>query len=142
MRIADVLRTKGSAVATIDPDAPVSELLRALAEHNVGAIVVVGAGGVDGIVSERDVVRRLHESGADLLSSPVSAIMTTDVFTCSPTDTVDSLTVVMTERRFRHVPVLSDGQLVGIVSIGDVVKSRIGQLEQSQDQLQAYIAQG
>ncbi|GGU52100.1 CBS domain-containing protein [Lentzea flava] len=142
MRIADVLRTKGSAVATIDPDAPVTELLRALAEHNVGAIVVVGPSGVAGIVSERDVVRRLHESGADLLSSPVSAIMTTDVFTCSPSDTVDSLTVVMTERRFRHVPVVSDGQLVGIVSIGDVVKSRIGQLEQSQDQLQAYIVQG
>ena len=142
MRIADVLRTKGSAVATIDPDVPVSELLRALAEHNIGAIVVVGAGGVEGIVSERDVVRRLHESGAELLSSPVSAIMTADVFTCSPSDTVDSLTVVMTERRFRHVPVLSDGQLVGIVSIGDVVKSRIGQLEQSQDQLQAYIVQG
>lgn len=142
MRIADVLRTKGSAVATIDPDVPVTELLRALAEHNVGAIVVVGPSGVEGIVSERDVVRRLHEFGSDLLSSPVSAIMTTDVFTCSPSDTVDSLTVVMTERRFRHVPVLSDGQLVGIVSIGDVVKSRIGQLEQSQDQLQAYIVQG
>jgi CBS domain-containing protein len=142
MRIADVLRTKGSAVATIAPDVPVTELLRALAEHNVGAIVVVGPSGVAGIVSERDVVRRLHESGADLLSSPVSSIMTTDVFTCSPSDTVDSLTVVMTERRFRHVPVLSDGRLVGIVSIGDVVKSRIGQLEQSQDQLQAYIVQG
>ncbi|MGW4209417.1 CBS domain-containing protein [Lentzea sp. NPDC004789] len=142
MRIADVLRTKGSAVATIDPDVPITELLRALAEHNVGAIVVVGQSGVEGIVSERDVVRRLHESGADLLSSPVSSIMTADVFTCSPSDTVDSLTVVMTERRFRHVPVMSDGQLVGIVSIGDVVKSRIGQLEQSQDQLQAYIVQG
>ncbi|MET8761717.1 CBS domain-containing protein [Lentzea sp. NPDC004782] len=142
MRIADVLRTKGSAVATIDPDVPITELLRALAEHNVGAIVVVGPSGVEGIVSERDVVRRLHESGADLLSAPVSAIMTADVFTCSPSDTVDSLTVVMTERRFRHVPVMSDGQLVGIVSIGDVVKSRIGQLEQSQDQLQAYIVQG
>ncbi|WP_330278050.1 CBS domain-containing protein [Lentzea sp. NBC_00516] len=142
MRIADVLRAKGTAVATIDPDVPVSELLRALAEHNIGAIVVVGASGVAGIVSERDVVRRLHEVGIELLSSPVSAIMTADVFTCSPSDTVDSLTVVMTERRFRHVPVLSDGQLVGIVSIGDVVKSRIGQLEQSQDQLQAYIAQG
>ncbi|SES27862.1 CBS domain-containing protein [Lentzea albida] len=142
MRIADVLRTKGSAVATIAPDVPVSELLRALAEHNVGAIVVVGSSGVEGIVSERDVVRRLHETGVGLLSSPVSAIMTADVFTCTPSDTVDSLTVVMTERRFRHVPVLSDGRLVGIVSIGDVVKSRIGQLEQSQDQLQAYIAQG
>ncbi|USX48177.1 CBS domain-containing protein [Lentzea sp. HUAS12] len=142
MRIADVLRTKGSAVATIAPDVPVSELLRALAEHNVGAIVVVGSSGVEGIVSERDVVRRLHETGVDLLSSPVSAIMTAEVFTCTPSDTVDSLTVVMTERRFRHVPVLSDGRLVGIVSIGDVVKSRIGQLEQSQDQLQAYIVQG
>lgn len=142
MRIADVLRAKGSIVATIDPDVPVSELLRSLAEHNIGAIVVVGPSGVAGIVSERDVVRRLHETGAELLSSPVSAIMTVDVFTCSPADTVDSLTVVMTERRFRHVPVVSDGKLVGIVSIGDVVKSRIGQLEQSQDQLQAYIAQG
>jgi CBS domain-containing protein len=142
MRIADVLRTKGSAVATIDPDASVSELLRSLAEHNVGAIVVVGSSGVAGIVSERDVVRRLHESGPDLLTATVSSIMTADVFTCTPSDTVDSLTVVMTERRFRHVPVLSGGELVGIVSIGDVVKSRIGQLEQSQNQLQAYIAQG
>ncbi|HEX7302793.1 CBS domain-containing protein [Lentzea sp.] len=142
MRIADVLRAKGSAVATIDPDRPVSELLRTLAEHNVGAIVVVGPAGVAGIVSERDVVRHLHAVGADLLSSPVSSIMTADVHTCSPSDAVDDLTVVMTERRFRHVPVVSDGELVGIVSIGDVVKSRIGQLEQSQDQLQAYIAQG
>lgn len=142
MRIADVLRTKGSMVATIDQDLPVSELLRTLAEHNVGAIVVVGPSGVAGIVSERDIVRRLHEIGADLLSAPVSSIMTVDVRTCSPADTVDDLTVVMTEGRFRHVPVVSDGQLVGIVSIGDVVKSRIGQLEQSQDQLQAYIAQG
>ena len=142
MKIADVLRTKGSAVATIDPDVPVTDLLRSLAENNVGAIVVASPDGVVGIVSERDVVRRLHESGADLLALPVSSIMTTDVFTCSPSDTVDSLTVVMTERRFRHVPVVSDGRLVGIVSIGDVVKSRIGQLEESQDQLQAYITQG
>ncbi|HUQ54029.1 CBS domain-containing protein [Lentzea sp.] len=142
MRIADVVRAKGSAVATIDQDRSVSELLRTLADHNVGAIVVVGPSGVTGIVSERDVVRHLHETGADLLSAPVSSIMTVDVYTCSPTDTVDDLTVVMTERRFRHVPVMSDGQLVGIVSIGDVVKSRIGQLEKTHEQLQAYIAQG
>ncbi|GLZ34184.1 histidine kinase [Lentzea sp. NBRC 105346] len=139
MRIADVLRTKGSAVATIDPGATVTELLRKLAEHNVGAIVVVGGSGVAGIVSERDIVRRLNERGADLLSAPVSEIMTADVFTCSPSDTVDSLTVVMTERRFRHVPVISGDELVGIVSIGDVVKSRISQLETDSDQLQAYI---
>ena len=142
MKIADVVRAKGSAVATIDQDRSVSELLRTLADHNVGAIVVVGPSGVAGIVSERDVVRHLHERGADLLFAPVSSIMTVDVYTCSPSDTVDDLTVVMTERRFRHVPVMSDGQLVGIVSIGDVVKSRIGQLEQTHEQLQAYIAQG
>ena len=139
MRIADVLRTKGSAVATIDPGATVTELLRKLAEHNVGAIVVVGDGRVAGIVSERDIVRRLNERGPGLLSAQVSEIMTADVFTCAPSDTVDSLTVVMTERRFRHVPVIADGELVGIVSIGDVVKSRISQLETDSDQLQAYI---
>ena len=142
MRIADVLRSKGSAVATVEPGATVSELLRALAEHNVGAIVVLGPDGIAGIASERDVVRQLHERGTGLLDMPVSEIMTTDVFTCTPKDTVDSLTVVMTERRFRHVPVLSNGQLVGIVSIGDVVKSRISQLEEGHDQLQAYITQG
>jgi CBS domain-containing protein len=142
MRIADVLRTKGSLVATIEPSATVTELLRRLAEHNIGAIVVVGADGVQGIVSERDIVRRLAENGASVLEAPVSAIMTAEVFTCSPSDNVDSLTVVMTERRFRHVPVLADGELVGIVSIGDVVKSRITQLESDSDQLQAYIAQG
>ncbi|TWP49087.1 CBS domain-containing protein [Lentzea tibetensis] len=139
MRIADVLRTKGSKVATIEPSATVTVLLRALAEHNIGAIVVVGPSGVEGIVSERDIVRRLVEGGAAVLDVPVSEIMTAEVFTCTPSDTVDSLTVVMTERRFRHVPVLSDGELVGIVSIGDVVKSRISQLETNQDQLQAYI---
>ncbi|HEV7907197.1 MAG TPA: CBS domain-containing protein [Pseudonocardiaceae bacterium] len=142
MRIADVLRTKGSKVATVEPGATVTELLAGLAEHNVGAMVVVGADGIAGIVSERDVVRRLNERGAALLDAPVADIMTTGVFTCTPQDTVDSLTVVMTERRFRHVPVVADGELVGIVSIGDVVKSRINQLELEEGQLEAYITQG
>ncbi|MFB9902551.1 CBS domain-containing protein [Allokutzneria oryzae] len=143
MRIADVLRGKGSAVATIEEHSTVSALLGALAEHNVGALVVVdGNGGLAGIVSERDVVRRLHEHGADVLSGPVSAIMTSTVYTCAPEDSVDTLTVQMTERRIRHVPVLRDGALVGIVSIGDVVKSRISQLEEHGERLQAYIAQG
>jgi CBS domain-containing protein len=142
MRIADVLRTKGSAVATVQPDATVAELLAALAGHNVGAMVVLDGGGVAGIVSERDVVRQLHQRGAALLAAPVSEIMTAEVFTCGPRDSVDSLTVLMTERRIRHVPVVGDAGLVGIVSIGDVVKSRLSQLEAGQEQLQAYITQG
>ncbi|RKT53366.1 CBS domain-containing protein [Saccharothrix australiensis] len=142
MRIADVLRNKGSAVATVGPGATVADLVAGLAEHNVGALVVVGPDGVAGIVSERDVVRHLRDRGADLLGAPVAEIMTTEVRTCSPQDSVDSLTVLMTERRIRHVPVVADGELVGIVSIGDVVKSRISQLEEDQDQLTAYIAQG
>ncbi|WP_199443271.1 CBS domain-containing protein [Umezawaea beigongshangensis] len=142
MRIADVLRTKGAAVATVEPDSTVAELLAALAGHNVGAMVVLGGGGVAGIVSERDVVRQLHQRGAALLDAPVSEIMTAEVLTCGPQDSVDSLTVLMTERRIRHVPVVSDAGLVGIVSIGDVVKSRLSQLEAGQEQLQAYITQG
>ncbi|GAA0243897.1 CBS domain-containing protein [Saccharothrix mutabilis subsp. mutabilis] len=142
MRIADVLRTKGSAVATVGTRATVAELVAALAEHNVGAMVVVGPDGIAGIVSERDVVRRLHDRGPALLDSPVEDIMTPEVFTCSPKDSVESLSVLMTERRIRHVPVVADGGLVGIVSIGDVVKSRISQLEEDQDQLTAYIVQG
>ncbi|CAL9588679.1 Inosine-5'-monophosphate dehydrogenase [Actinosynnema sp. ALI-1.44] len=142
MRIADVLRTKGSAVATVGTRATVAELVAALAEHNVGAMVVVGPDGIAGIVSERDVVRGLHDRGPALLDSPVEDIMTPEVFTCSPKDSVESLSVLMTERRIRHVPVVADGRLVGIVSIGDVVKSRISQLEEDQDQLTAYIVQG
>jgi CBS domain-containing protein len=142
MRIADVLRNKGAAVATIAPEATVEELLAGLAEHNIGAMVVVGPDGVVGIVSERDVVRRLREWGAGLLSRSVSEIMTTVVATCTPQDSVDDLSVLMTRRRIRHVPVFDAGQLAGIVSIGDVVKTRMEELEASQEQLQAYIVHG
>ncbi|WP_033437132.1 CBS domain-containing protein [Saccharothrix sp. NRRL B-16314] len=142
MRIADVLRGKGSAVATVESRASVADLVAALAEHNVGAMVVIGPEGIAGIVSERDVVRKLHERGGELLAAPVSDIMTSEVFTCSPRDSVDSLTVLMTEQRIRHVPVVDGGRLAGIVSIGDVVKSRINQLQDDQDQLTAYIVQG
>jgi len=106
------------------------------------AAVVTELGAVVGIVSERDVVRRLRDLGADVLGTPVERIMTADVFTCSPDDTVDHLAEVMTERRIRHVPVLDDGRLVGIVSIGDVVKSRISQLVSDREQLESYIVRG
>ena len=143
MRIADLLRHKGSDVATVPPGISVSGLLEDLARHNVGAMVVVDdTGEVVGIVSERDVVRRLHERGAELLRAAVSEIMTTSVVTCEPTEAVDSLASIMTERRVRHMPVVSGGRLVGIVSIGDVVKSRIEQLESDREQLESYIAQG
>ncbi|OXM61629.1 CBS domain-containing protein [Amycolatopsis balhimycina DSM 5908] len=143
MRIADLLRKKGSAVATVTPETTVTTLLAGLAEHNVGAMVVVAPdGSIAGIVSERDVVRRLNEHGPGLLDGPVSEIMTKLVASCGPDDSVDQLSVLMTERRIRHVPVLVDGRLAGIISIGDVVKNRMEQLEQSQEQLQAYISQG
>jgi CBS domain-containing protein len=142
MRIADVLRNKGDAVATISPDAPVRELLAGLAEKNIGAMVVVGADGVAGIVSERDVVRQLHARGPDVLSGPISQIMTKAVATCTKSDTVDSISVLMTNSRVRHVPVLDGTTLIGIVSIGDVVKTRMEELEAEQEQLQSYITQG
>jgi CBS domain-containing protein len=140
MRIADILTTKGAAVVTVAPGDAIPALLAALAEHNVGAAVVVDAGTLAGIVSERDVVRALHRQGADLLAAPVSTIMTRLVATCRPEDTVASLSVTMTEKRIRHIPVVGgEGELAGIVSIGDVVKSRIDQLEGDREQLEAYI---
>ncbi|MBJ8344262.1 CBS domain-containing protein [Antrihabitans sp. YC2-6] len=143
MRISDVLRVKGAAVATVEPTATVAELIAALADHNVGALVVLDGQRVIGIVSERDVVRKLHADGEALMHSRVSEIMTKDVYTCAPDDTVDSLAEAMTQRRVRHMPVVDpDGSLAGIVSIGDVVKSRISQLESDREQLESYIAHG
>jgi len=142
MRIADVLRNKGAAVATITPETSVSGLLNELTLHNIGAMVVVGPDGVVGIVSERDVVRKLHEHGVELLRLPVSQIMTTMVATCSPTDTVDHLTALMTTKRVRHIPVVENDRLVGIVSIGDIVKQRMEELESEQRALQDYITRG
>jgi CBS domain-containing protein len=142
MRIADVLRNKGASVATITPETSVAGLLTELTVHNIGAMVVVSPDGLVGIVSERDVVRKLHEIGGEILRQPVSEIMTTLVVTCTPDDSVDSLSALMTENRVRHVPVVADGRLAGIVSIGDVVKTRMEELEAQQEQLQAYITQG
>lgn len=139
MRIAEILRRKGNAVATVQPHASVADLLVALKRHNIGAMVVMDDSAVAGIVSERDVVRRLVETGPDLLERQVATIMTPAVVTCGPTDTVDTVQMLMTERRVRHVPVIEGGRLAGIVSIGDIVKSRISQLEDDREQLEAYI---
>jgi CBS domain-containing protein len=142
MRIADVLRNKGAAVSTINQQATVQELLAGLAEHNIGAMVVVDSKGVVGMVSERDIVRQLHAHGASVLSRPISTIMTSTVATCTKTDTVDSISLLMTKNRVRHVPVLDGDKLIGIVSIGDVVKTRMEELEAEQQQLHSYITQG
>ena len=142
MRITDVLRRKGDLVVTLSPDDPVRALLDALAEHKVGALVVATAdGSVEGIVSERDVVRHLQARGEAVLDQPVGAIMTSPVHTALPETSLDELMVLMTQQRIRHVPVVVDDRLAGIISIGDVVKHRIEELQSERDQLTAYIQQ-
>ncbi|MBA2551191.1 MAG: CBS domain-containing protein [Nocardioidaceae bacterium] len=140
MRISDVLQSKGtSTVITIAPDASVRDLLALLSEHNIGALVVSEDGAVpSGIVSERDVVRRLG-TDTSVLDLSISEIMTADIQVCEPGDKLDDLMVLMTERRIRHVPVLEDGVLVGMVSIGDAVKMRMGELEYERDRLNDYV---
>ena len=142
MRIVEVLNAKPEGgVITISPDAGVRELLAQMAEHNVGALIVSSDGEtIAGIVSERDVVRHLHTDGT-VVNNTVGAIMTEVVETTSPESTLDDLMEVMTNRRIRHVPVVSDGKLVGIVSIGDVVKHKMSQLEFERDQLDSYVHQ-
>ncbi|RTL63851.1 MAG: CBS domain-containing protein [Pseudonocardiaceae bacterium] len=140
MRISDVLRNKGSAVATIGADASVGDVIAMLTTGNYGALPVMDGDQLVGIVSERDVVRRLHEMGPELVGTPVVDIMTSEVVTASPDDSALELSRIMTERRIRHLPVTADGALVGIVSIGDMVKARIDSLEEEREQLQSYIA--
>jgi CBS domain-containing protein len=142
MKIVEVLNAKPeSGVVTITPDAGVRELIAKLAEHNVGALIVSSDGKtVEGIVSERDVVRHLHHDGT-VVNNTVGAIMTEVVETTAPDATLDDLMEIMTNRRIRHVPVVKDGVLVGIVSIGDVVKHKMSQLEFERDQLDSYVHQ-
>jgi CBS domain-containing protein len=142
MLIADLLRHKGSTVVTIAPDGLVTDLLASLAEHRIGAVVVATGAEIVGIVSERDIVRRLHTEGAKVLTEKVSDLMTTEVISCSPSDSIDTIGSAMTEQRIRHMPVVEDGKLVGIVTIGDVVAARIRQLEQDRGQLENYITRG
>lgn len=143
MHISDVLRGKGRDVVTVPPDTSVRDLLDVLAEFRIGAVVVSADGqSVDGIVSERDVVRALADRGAVVLSDEVATIMTREVITTSLSDGVDELFAVMTVERIRHIPVLVDGQLSGLVSIGDLVKHRVSELESERDSLAQYISSG
>ncbi|WP_147916719.1 CBS domain-containing protein [Ruania zhangjianzhongii] len=141
MRISEVIRRKGAEVVTIRPDETVTDLLALLAEHNIGAVVVSVDGGrtVGGIVTERDVVRHLNSTGTSVLSNPVAQVMTAEVVTCSTEDDLQTLARTMTEKRFRHLPVVEDGELLAIVSIGDIVKNRIDELQAENDQLVDYV---
>ena len=140
MRIRDVLRVKGTQVVTVTPDTTVRRLLAVLAEHRIGAVVVSRDGtSVDGIVSERDIVRALAERGAAVFSEPVTAIYTAEVRTVTLRTPIEEVMHMMTEHRVRHAPVVADGGLQGIVSIGDVVKNRIDDLETERNALTNYI---
>jgi CBS domain-containing protein len=142
MNVAALLRSKGSQVITIAPEASVAEVVRILADHRIGAIVVSRDGQrVDGILSERDIVGRLAKDHTTLPTLRVRDIMTTRVFTCAPEDVLAELMATMTARRIRHIPVLRDGSLCGIVSIGDVVKWRVEEIEREAEALRAYVAQ-
>jgi CBS domain-containing protein len=143
MNVATILNDKGRSIATVAHDATMVEAARLLQQHNVGALVVLGERSeLVGILSERDIVRMIGKSGADCLNQPVSQFMSADVFTCAPSDTVNTLMSQMTERRVRHLPVVDDGKLAGIVSIGDVVKWRIVEAESRAQALREYIATG
>jgi CBS domain-containing protein len=140
MRITDVLRVKGTRIVTVTPDTTVRQLLAVLAEHGIGAVVVSADGtSVDGIASERDIVRAFAKRGAAAMSEPVTAIYTAEVHTVTPETQIEEVMRMMTERRVRHAPVVLDGSLRGIVSIGDVVKNRIDELETERAALTDYI---
>ena len=140
MNVEAILRAKGRHVATVRTDAPVATVVRDLANKGIGALVVSDDGRtVDGIISERDIVQALAAHGASILGMKVGDIMTRKVITCTPEDQVADLMARMTERRFRHLPVIQDGRLSGIVSIGDLVKNRIDEVEYEATELRNFI---
>jgi len=140
MYVRDILSIKGRNVLTIEPAATLAAAAKLLAENRIGALVVTGAGGrIAGILSERDIVQALAARGAGALDAPVSEFMTRKVATCSSADTISSIMERMTEGKFRHVPVVEQGQRAGIISIGDVVKHRLMEMEQEQAALRNYI---
>jgi len=143
MQVSDILRHKGTAVLTVHPETSVEDAVQMLGNNRVGALVISEDGtSIDGILSERDVVAHLAAVGRSGLDSTVATVMTRQVQTCVPGDTVEQIMSVMTEGRFRHLPVVIDGGLAGIVSIGDAVERRVNELETERAQLHDYIQTG
>ena len=143
MQVSGLLAVKGDDVVTVQPDDTTAQVAAVLADRRIGAVVVTGDGKhIAGVLSERDIVQALAANGAAALDQPASSIMTSEVFTCQPSTTVDELMSLMTEQRIRHIPVVVDGLLAGLVSIGDVVRDRIADLETESQVLHDYIAHG
>ena len=140
MHVAQILKDKGRAVETVDADATVAEAVARLAQRRIGAVVVKGVDGrIAGILSERDIIRVLAEEGPDALERPVADLMTRNVVTCREADTIDEIMALMTARRIRHLPVVEGGKLAGIISIGDVVKHRVAEVELEAMAMRDYI---
>jgi CBS domain-containing protein len=139
MTVRAILDTKGHHVQSVEPGAKLADAIRVLSQRRIGALLVLNQGRIEGILSERDIVRVLGERGASVLEEPVSSAMTRKVVSCREKDTVSAMMEVMTNGKFRHLPVVEDGRVVGLISIGDIVKWRVGEYESEQEALREYI---
>jgi CBS domain-containing protein len=139
MTVRAILDSKGHDVLSVDPGVKLAAAIKILTERKIGAVLVMNDGRVEGILSERDIVRVLGERGARVLEEPVSAVMTRKVVSCRQSDTVASIMEMMTLGKFRHLPVIEDGKVVGLISIGDIVKRRVQEYEAEQEALRDYI---
>ncbi len=140
MNVKAILAAKGGDIVCIEPTADLAAAVKLLTTHRIGAVVIRGAGGrLGGILSERDIVSAISEHGAAALTLPVSQVMTRNVATCGEDDSIASIMERMTEGKFRHMPVVAKGELIGLVSIGDVVKQRVGEIEQESEAMRDYI---
>jgi CBS domain-containing protein len=139
MTVRAIIDAKGHHVQSVEPEAKLSAAIKMLGERKIGALLVMDKGHIEGILSERDIVRVLGERGAEVLDEPVSTVMTRKVISCKPSDTVGAIMEIMTLGKFRHLPVVHDGSLVGLISIGDIVKQRVQEYENEQEALRDYI---
>ena len=139
MTVRSILNTKGHQIMSVEPDAKMTAAIKLLGEKKIGAVLVMSQSRLEGILSERDIVRVLSERGAGVLDEPVSSVMTRKVVTCRETDTVAELMETMTTGKFRHLPVVDNGKVVGLISIGDIVKWRVDEYEAEQEALRDYI---
>lgn len=143
MTVAQILKEKGNKVISVAGQDTILHALEVMKQHHIGALLVLGPRDkIAGVLSERDIVRALPDSGASLLADPVSSLMTKDVITCTPDHSISDVMALMTKHRFRHMPVLKDGKLIGVISIGDAVKERISETEHEAEALRSYITSG